>query len=137
MKTLKDFTPEIQAKIPEYQRRVLEPVFSGQKYRDFDFQSAVKCVNWNYEFCGFKAPVVLVAENPYEAQLMFHRIKNDPALQLMIIALDSQLDSQLRSQLDSQLDSQLYSQLRSQLDSQLDSQLRSQLRSQLENQWTN
>lgn len=42
MKTLKDFTPEIQAKIPEYQNRVLEPIFNGSKYHNFDIEKAKK-----------------------------------------------------------------------------------------------
>ena len=72
MKTLKDFTPEIQAKIPEYQNRVLEPIFNGSKYHNFDIEKAKKAIKWNYEKCGFKMPVVLVAENPLEQQYLFN-----------------------------------------------------------------
>ena len=72
MKTLKDFTPEIQAKIPEYQNRVLEPIFNGSKYHNFDIEKAKKAIKWNYEKCGFKMPVVLVAENLLEQQYLFN-----------------------------------------------------------------
>ena len=113
MKTLKDFTPEIKAKIPVYQERALRGVFDGGRYRDFNYESAYKAVCLQYEKTGHKKPLMLVAENPYEAQLLLHYIKNNKFWQLVIGSLsqlDSQLDSQLRSQLDRQLDRQLDSQ---------------------------
>ena len=70
MKTLKDFTPEIQAKIPEYHKRYLAGVEDGGRFRSFKKENAEKLINWNYEKSGFKKPVVLVAENIYEQQLM-------------------------------------------------------------------
>ena len=161
MKTLKDFTPEIQAKIPEYQNRVLEPIFNGSKYHNFDIEKAKKAIKWNYEKCGFKMPVVLVAENPLEQQYLFNYL-NTPQSNLfrkIIYVLNNEfieielfnkkckissyfilffnlslLNNQLSSQLRSQLNSQLRSQLDSQLYSQLDSQLDSQLGSQLNSQ---
>ena len=161
MKTLKDFTPEIQAKIPEYQNRVLEPIFNGSKYHNFDIEKAKKAIKWNYEKCGFKMPVVLVAENPLEQQYLFNYL-NTPQSNLfrkIIYVLNNEfieielfnkkckissyfilffnlslLNNQLDSQLRSQLSSQLSSQLNSQLDSQLDLQLDSQLYSQLYSQ---
>src|SRR3990167_9534752 len=161
--TLADFTPEIQAKIPEYIKRYTKGVFDGGRYNSFKKESAEKLIDWNYETAKFKKPVVLVTENPLEAQVFFNYIKANekvftPILyvlycmrngielpkELKNIADDktpqlrsqlrSQLYSQLDSQLYSQLDSQLYSQLRSQLDSQLYSQLDSQLYSQLDSQ---
>ena len=71
MKTLKDFTPEIQAKIPQYIKNGLNGVFDGTKYNNFNLEDATKAINWNYEKCGFKKPNVLVAENPYEIILMY------------------------------------------------------------------
>ena len=134
MKTIEDLTPELQNKIPEYIRNGLKGVFDGQQYNDFDREKAVKAVNYNYEFCGFDSPMVLVAENPLEAQLLFNFVNSVLKSSQLDSQLGSQLDSQLGSQLDSQLDSQLYSQLDSQLRSQLGSQLRSQLGSQLRSQ---
>jgi len=162
MKTLKDFTPEIQAKIPEYQNRVLEPIFNGSKYHNFDIEKAKKAIKWNYEKCGYKMPIVLVAENPLEQQYLFNYLKlnikkyektlyvlNNEFVEIKINDIKCKIssyfilffnftnlsiDNQLRSQLDSQLSSQLDSQLSSQLDSQLRSQLDSQLDSQLSSQ---
>jgi hypothetical protein len=142
MKTLKDLTPEIQAKIPEYINKALLGVFDGGRYDSFIWENAYSCVKLQYEKCGYSPPIMLVAENPYEAQIMFNYVKNHPVWSKVICSLGevdfsqlySQLDSQLYSQLRSQLDSQLYSQLRSQLYSQLDSQLGSQLYSQLRSQ---
>lgn len=147
MKTLKDFTPEIQAKIPSYIQNALKGIFDGEKYRNFNLIAAENAVNWNYEKCGLKKPIVIVAENPFEQQIIFNYLKTAKHLHPIIkmlyemkndgIQLTSQLTSQLGSQLTSQLRSQLGSQLYSQLDSQLDSQLNSQLRSQLDNQQDN
>lgn len=104
MKTLKDFTPEIQAKIPQYIERAMKGVSDGGRYNSFDIKKAKACIKWNYEKCGYKMPMVLVAENPYEMNLLFNFVKR--------LAKDgSQLYSQLGSQLGSQLDSQLGSQL--------------------------
>jgi len=116
MKTPKDFTPEIQAKIPEYIERALSGVFDGGRYRSFNWDDAHSAVCLQYEKCGYKKPMMIVAENPYEAQLLYHFIK----CVLPTKELDSQFYSRLRSQLDSQLDSRLRSQLRSQLDSQFE-----------------
>ena len=124
MKTLKDFTSEVQFRIPEYIQRGLKGVFDGERYENFDTQKAIEAVNYNYELCGYKPPMVLVAENPLEAQLLFNYVR-------LIIKDKSQLDSQLDSKLYSRLDSQLYSQLGSKLYSQLYSQLGSQLGSKL------
>jgi len=74
MKTLKDFTPEIQAKIPEYLKKYQAGVFDGGRYKTFKKENAEALINWNCEKCGYKKPVVLVAGNPYEAQLMFNFI---------------------------------------------------------------
>lgn len=64
MKTIDDFTPEIQAKIPEYIRNGIEGVFDGQRYNSFDLEKAKAAVKWNYEFCGYKEPMVIACENP-------------------------------------------------------------------------
>jgi hypothetical protein len=77
MKTLKDFTPEIQAKIPQYVNNALEGVFDGGRYNSFSLEKAEKAVNWNYEKCGYKKPVVIVAENIYESQIFFNYLKDN------------------------------------------------------------
>ena len=75
MKTLKDFTPEIKTKIPEYINNALTGVFDGERYNNFSFEKAEKAVNWNYEKCGKKKPIIIVAENIYEAQIYFNYLK--------------------------------------------------------------
>ena len=141
MKTLKDLTPQIRKRIPEYINSGIEGVFDGVRYKNFNIDAAQKAVNWNYNKCGYRNPVLIVAENIYELQLIYNYIINDPVIANMIFILYKLKNNmltidcgQLRSQLDSQLRSQFYNQLDSQLRSQLDSQLRSQLRSQLDSQ---
>ena len=138
MKTLKDFTSEIQNLIPSYINNALYGIFDGQRYNNFNFKDAEEAVNLNYEFSGFKKPVVLVAENPYEAQIIFNYVINNKYfinLIYYLYKLKNNIETfQLDSQLNSQLDNQLYIQLRNQLYSQLNSQLNSQLYNQLHNQ---
>ena len=139
MKTLKDFTPEIKAKIPIYIEEALRGVFDGGRYSAFDFVKAKKAIDHTYTYCGYNAPsAILVVENPLELQLVGNMLQNKQLHSKLDSKLDSQLylqlDSQLYSQLDSQLVSQLVSQLRSKLISQLDSKLDSQLYSQLDSQ---
>ena len=135
MKNLKDLTPEIKAKIPIYIEKAIAGVFDGERYNNFSFDKAKKAVDYNYQYCGELKPILIVAENPYEAQLLFNYIASNTDLHSLISLIWNNLnDSQLTSQLDSQLRSQLTSQLTSQLDSQLNSQLRSQLYSQLNSQ---
>lgn len=76
MKTLADFTPEIHAKIPEYQARALEGVSDGGRYRRFDINAAKECVDWNYNYTNNTPPKwIFAAENPFEAQVMYNYIK--------------------------------------------------------------
>ena len=71
-KTMEDFTPEIQAKIPEYIKKYTKGVFDGGRYNDFNVDNAKKLIYWNYSECDLKNPVVIVAENPFEAQTFFN-----------------------------------------------------------------
>lgn len=73
MITLKDLTPEIEAKIPEYIARALDGVSDGGRYENFNYDNAVAAVKWNYKKCDMECPTVLVAENPFEMQLMYNK----------------------------------------------------------------
>ena len=87
MKTLKDFTPEIQGRISDYKKRYLSGIEDGGRYNSFGIKNAEALIFWNYEKCGYKKPIVLVAENPYESQLYFNWIKAQEKLYLPIIYL--------------------------------------------------
>ena len=128
LKTINDFTPEIKAKIPEYIEKYTKGVFDGGRYNDFDKEKAEALVNWTYEQCTYKKPVVLVAENPFEAQIFFNYIVANKELFGLMIYINYCLLNGIElpkiegikideNKLDSQLDSRLYSQLYSQLDS--------------------
>jgi hypothetical protein len=62
MKTLKDFTPEIQAKIPKYIENYTAGIYDGSRYKSFQQSNAEELINWNYNISGFKKPIILVAE---------------------------------------------------------------------------
>jgi hypothetical protein len=154
--TISDLTPEIKARIPEYIERYTKGIDNGERYNNFKLKNAEALINWNYEKCGFKKPVVIVCENIYESQIFFNFIvanknKYFPILYLIYSLKnnlneniekfieniksgdlkDNTLNSTLRSTLYSTLDSTLESTLRSTLRSTLDSTLRSTLYSTL------
>ena len=54
MKTLKDLTPDILAKISGYKEKCLEGIYNGERYHNFDLEKAKKAINWNYNKCGLK-----------------------------------------------------------------------------------
>ena len=98
MKTIKDFTPEIQAKIPDYIKKGLNGVFDGKYYENFDIEKAKKAVYWNYEKCGFKKPLVLVAENPYEIFVIYK----------MLLMMNEKDEKKIKEQLKNISSSNLY-----------------------------
>jgi hypothetical protein len=74
MLTLKDLTPEIKAKIPEYTKKYTAGIYDGGRYNSFSREGAEALIDWNYRKAGLKLPVVIIAENPLEAQIMFNFI---------------------------------------------------------------
>lgn len=87
LKTLKDFTPEIKAKIPEYHKKYLAGIEDGGRYNSFTKENAQKLIDWNYEKCGFQSPVLIISENPYESQLFYNFIIANKEKYLPIIYL--------------------------------------------------
>jgi hypothetical protein len=79
MKTLNDFTPEIKAKIPAYKAMAIEGIYDGKLYSNFNAKNAEAAIEWNYKQINMKAPIVLVAENPLEQQLMFNYLNTSKA----------------------------------------------------------
>jgi len=128
-KTLKDFTPEIQAKIPEYIKKYKAGIHDGQRNKDFNFENAQSLMDWNYTQYGENLPVVIVSENPLLTQMYFHIIKSNPDVYFPIIGLIYSLRNKIEidSNMKESLHSSLYSSLRSSLDSSLDSSLQSSL----------
>lgn len=148
MKTIADFTPEIRNKIPEYIEIYTKGVFDGGRYDTFDKKKAVDLINWNYVECKRNKPVVIVAENPLEAQIIFNYIVSNRDLFYPILFLNyciinnidlnvknnPELESKLYSELSSQFIPKLRSDLRSKLESDLDLELDSKLYSELSSQ---
>lgn len=115
MKNIKDLTPEIEAKIPQYIERYTRGIFDGQRFENFKKEDAEKLIFWNYEKCGFKRPVVLVAENPYEAQIFFNYIKLNQEIFAPILYLNYCIINDLEIPKEFNFSSQLSSQLSSQI----------------------
>jgi len=94
MKTIEDFTPEIQAKIPWYIEKSLENVFDGGYFRAFNLLDAEAAVNWNYEKCGFKKPVVIAAENVLEEQLFYNFVDNNKEVEEFVVKMQEMLNTE-------------------------------------------
>ena len=123
LKTEKDFTEEIKAKIPAYQSKCMD--LSGT------VESSTKYIEKIYELAGQKKPLIFYAENITEYKILFEVIPSILGNKNLRSSLRSSLDSSLNSSLDSSLNSSLDSSLNSSLDSSLESSLDSSLRSSL------
>jgi hypothetical protein len=136
-KTIKDFTPEIQSKIPEYITKYTKGIDNGERYYNFKFENAEKLINWNYEKCGFKKPVVLVVENIYEQQIFFNFIvankeKYFPILYL-IYNLKNNMNDEIKKFIKNLKKKNKGNTLYNTLDNTLDNTLRNTLYNTLDN----
>ena len=143
MNKIGDKYAEIKAKIPGYFDAALEGVSDGGRYEDFNFDTAQKCIHWNYKKCGYRAPAVIVTNNPLEMQLMFNYIQFlDTNSKFHDFGSHVELQEQLLNQLSSQstdlscrlgsiLRSKIGSRLKSDLDSKFILQINNNLKTQL------
>ena len=137
MKTLKDLTPEIRSKIPQYLDRARN-FYNG----DLPFNRAIskKYIEYIYELAGQKKPLVIFADNPNQYKIYWSILKRNKIIPFLFALknkqknLDSELYFELGSKLDSELDSELGSELYSELRSELDSELYSELHSKLDSE---
>lgn len=80
MKTLDDLTPEIEAKIPIYQSKCVDDLYSGVESDNFDPKFSTKYVEKVYEIAGYKKPVVIFADNPIDYRKKFIALTKDNIL---------------------------------------------------------
>jgi hypothetical protein len=112
-----------------------------------DRKKATKYLNWLYEFCGYKKPIIIFLDSPLAMQLganvlvkILKEVKDlkdfdfDEIHSQIHSQIYSQIYNQIRSQIDSQIHSQIHSQIYSQIHSQIYSQIYSQIRSQIDSQ---
>ena len=113
-------TKKQQNLIPAYRNEWLDRMYSC-KYRT-DRKQATKYINWLYEFCGYKKPIIIFLDSPMAmhigANAIVHALKN---------IFTNKDYSQIRSQINFQIDSQINFQIGSQIDSQIHSQIGSQI----------
>lgn len=122
MKTPDQLRANLQSKIPRYIHKAMSGILTGERYQEFNFQDAKKCIEWNYTKCGYRVPLIIVTENPLEMQLMFNYIQHinkflDTKDDGVCVALRSQLLSQLSTNPQTMLGVQLESMLRSRIGS--------------------
>jgi hypothetical protein len=155
MKTLKDLTPEIRAKIPKYKSIIRDALYSGAEHKTNKRIDTVRYIEEVYKIAKKEKPVVIIAKNPLQYKLFFVALHN-PKIFKKIVMLRSmknkstkrinidkelmgELESKLNSELWSELDGELWSglngeldrELRSELDRELDRELRSELDGEL------
>jgi hypothetical protein len=69
-KMITSLTPEQEAMIDVYVNKYLNLVNSGAYLDVYKHESVSALINWQYEYSGFKKPMVILAQNPFEAQLI-------------------------------------------------------------------
>ena len=156
MKTIKDLTPKIRAKIAIYKERCTKDLYSGKEYENYDRKKTVDYIEKIYSIAKQQKPVIIVAKDPIQYKIFFELIQKKMKIIALIFKLknklkilpeknelsnelcdelSSELRRELRSELDrelrSELDRELSSELRSELNSELDSELSSELRNEL------
>ncbi len=78
MQLLKKPIQEILKAAFEYYEEAIDGIFDGKKFENFDIQKAKNAVQWCYEKCGYKAPLIIVVENPLEKILLLNCLEIDP-----------------------------------------------------------
>lgn len=67
---IETLTPEQEAQISVYLNKYINNVNKGHYRSVYKRDTVEKLINWQYEFSGFAKPMTILAENPYEAQLI-------------------------------------------------------------------
>src|SRR3990167_5419083 len=159
MKTIKDLTPKIRAKIAIYKERCTKDLYSGKEYENYDRKKTVDYIEKIYSIAKQQKHVIIVAKDPIQYKIFFELIQKKMKIIALIFKLknklkilpeknelsnelcdelSSELRRELRSELDrelrSELDRELSSELRSELNSELDSELYSKLDSELDSE---
>ena len=77
MKTLKDYTPEIKAKIPFYKDKCVKDLYSGKEYEEWKKEYTIEYVEYLYELANREKPVVIIADTIYEYKTFYNLLFND------------------------------------------------------------
>ena len=151
MKTIKDLTPGIRAKINRYKDKAVKDLYNGNEYNNWKKEDTVNYINYIYKLSKQEKPMVIVADDLLQYRFFYNKLfksgkytelckelckELDKELNLELqLELDSELGSEfnkeLHSELDKELDSELYSGLDKELHSELDKELNLELSSQL------
>src|SRR3990167_10180234 len=128
MKTIKDLTPKIRAKIAIYKERCTKDLYSGKEYENYDRKKTVDYIEKIYSIAKQQKPVIIVAKDPIQYKIFFELIQK----KMKIIALIFKLKNKLKilpekNELSNELCDELSSELRRELRSELDRELRSEL----------
>ncbi len=84
----------------EYYEEAIDGIFDGKRFESFDLQKASNAVRWCYEKCGYKAPHIIVVENPLEQMLLFEHL----ALDFLDNSIDDMFSSEIERQICSEID---------------------------------
>lgn len=69
-KKIDNLTPEQEKMIPVYVNKYLNLVNKYQYLDRYKRDTVTALIDWQYEYAGFAKPMVLLASNPFEAQMM-------------------------------------------------------------------
>jgi hypothetical protein len=69
-KKIESLTPEQESQIQVYLDKYINNVNSGHYRTVYKRDTVEKLINWQYQYSGFEKPMTILANNPYEAQLI-------------------------------------------------------------------
>src|SRR3990167_6654728 len=139
MKTIKDLTPKIRAKIAIYKERCTKDLYSGKEYENYDRKKTVDYIEKIYSIAKQQKPVIIVAKDPIQYKIFFELIQKKMKIIALIFKLKNKLKilpekNELSNELCDELSSELRRELRSELDRELRSELDRELSSELRNE---
>ena len=83
MKTLKDLTPEIRAKIQGYKDKCTVDLYSGIESAKYDRKMLMTYVERVYSLTDMAKPVIIVADDPNQYKRFFTLLKNEKNLEIV------------------------------------------------------
>ena len=136
MKTIKDLTPAIKAKIPMYKSIVRDNLYSGKEHQTNKREDTVKYIEKIYEIAKQPKPVVLIAKNPLQYQQYFRLLHTKKVLN-KIKLIHYNKNKSITENISNELDSELYNELNRELYNELGNELRNELGNELNNELYN
>jgi hypothetical protein len=135
---LSKLTPEQEALIPKVKDFWINNFLNHEE--DLKLDDIKDEIYWVYEKIGLKKPIILIADNWYNQQLMYNFVKiyfSKTQLNQVENQVENQVGDQVRNQVENQVRNQVWNQVENQVWNQVGDQVRNQVENQVWNQVEN